>query len=199
MKKKILGVALAVTFLMGSSMIVCAEEAAPEQAAVQNYQPIMTQEILDSYQSLTADKLMESSDEKVVDEVMNIFRNAIVRRTDVWGELQDADGDGIDDRDPINGCGYIDMNYNGFDDRFEMAVSNAMAQEDPAEGLVMQLVFNVFTHRCNHGIIASSFEYDNDLGSYWSVPDYFDKCPECTDAMDDMINYLVEVVDQLNI
>ena len=133
MKKKILGVALAVTFLMGSSMIVCAEEAAPEQAAVQNYQPIMTQEILDSYQSLTADKLMESSDEKVVDEVMNIFRNAIVRRTDVWGELQDADGDGIDDRDPINGCGYIDMNYNGFDDRFEMAVSNAMAQEDPAE------------------------------------------------------------------
>lgn len=199
MKKKILGMALAAAFLMGSSMVVCAEEAAPEQTPVQNYQPVMTQEILESFQGLTADSLMESSDEEMEAMVMNVLRNAIVRRTDVWGELQDADGDGIDDRDPINGCGYIDLNYNGFDDRFEMSVVNAMAQEDPAAGLAMQLVFNVYTHRCNHGIIASNFEYDSDLGSYWSVPDYFDKCPECADAMDEMINYLLEVVDQLDI
>jgi len=194
MKKKLLGIMLAAVLLMSSSMVVCAEEAAPIQPAVQNYQPVMTQEILDSFQGLTMEAL-EGDDEASID----VLRNALVRRTDVWGSLQDADGNGIDDRDPINGCGYIDLNYNGFDDRFEMAMVNVMAQEDPEEGFVMQLVLNMFTHMCPHGVIASSFEYDSDLECYWSMPDYFDKCPECTDALDNMIDYLGEIIAQLDL
>ena len=49
------------------------------------------------------------------------------------------------------------------------------------------LTLNVlFSHRCNHGIVASSFEFDEDVGIV-SMPDYYDKCPECTEAMKDTL------------
>lgn len=35
-----------------------------------------------------------------------------ILRTDFSDGLQDADGNGIDDRDPLNGCGYMDLNHN---------------------------------------------------------------------------------------
>lgn len=40
----------------------------------------------------------------------------IIVRTDFSDGLRDADHNGIDDRDPMNGCGYTDLNYNGVAD-----------------------------------------------------------------------------------
>lgn len=134
---------MAAALLLGSGLTVCAEEAAPESAPqqVQNYQSMMTPEILASYE-VGLDNMDEHT-----------FVNAFVRRTDVWGTLQDADGDGIDDRDPINGCGYLDLNCNGFDDRFEMAVIGEVAQKDAGAGSAMQTGLNLLSHSCRHGVI----------------------------------------------
>ena len=128
---------MAAALLLGSGLTVCAEEAAPESAPqqVQNYQSMMTPEILASYE-VGLDNMDEHT-----------FVNAFVRRTDVWGTLQDADGDGIDDRDPINGCGYLDLNCNGFDDRFEMAVIGEVAQKDAGAGSAMQTGLNLLQTR----------------------------------------------------
>ncbi|MCI8948294.1 MAG: hypothetical protein HFI91_14855 [Lachnospiraceae bacterium] len=180
MKKKILGMAMGLMVLLGSSLCVCAEEQTPQ---AQNYQPIMTPEILASFET------------NVEDMDDTVFVNALVRRTDVWGSLQDADGDGIDDRDPINGCGYLDVNCNGFDDRFEMSAISQFTQENAQDGVVMQTAFNLFSHRCKHGVLYSDFVYDDDLCTYWSMPDYFDKCNECADSFDDMIADLFAIVD----
>ena len=174
MKKKVLGMLLAVGFLLGSSMLVCAEEtpageaSGPAQPQVQNYQQMMTPEILASFEKATA----------YLD--LDLCRNALVLRTDVWGTLQDADGDGIDDRDHINGCGYLDLNYNGMDDRFEMAIVNATAQENMSEGMELQTTLNQLSHQCKHGIVASQFLYDEDLNTYRSGRD-FTQCPECVE------------------
>lgn len=188
MKRTILGLTVGLIMALGSSMCVCAEEAAPEAAQEQNvqpqeqqYQPIMTPEILASFE-------MDIND---MDEM--VLSNALVRRTDSWGELQDADGDGIDDRDPINGCGYLDLNYNGFDDRFEASAVRSLANEDPVDGYAMQIMFNMLTHRCKHGIIYSEFLLDESLCTYWSIPAYFDKCEECSEAFDNMTELLSEL------
>lgn len=172
MKKKVLGMLLAVGFLLGSSLVVCAEETpageapGPAQPQVQNYQQMMTPEILASFEKATV----------YVD--LDLYKNALVLRTDVWGTLQDADGDGIDDRDPINGCGYLDLNCNGLDDRFEMVIVKVTAQENMREGMDLQATLNLLTHQCKHGIVASCFLYDADINGYWSAPDYT-QCPEC--------------------
>lgn len=177
---------LACILVLGSSLTVCAEEtpAVPE-APVQNYQQMMTPEILASFQALSFDM----DDE----EAMAVMRNSLVLRTDVWGELLDADGDGIDDRDPINGCGYVDLNYNGFDDRFEIALINMAAPEDPEGAYVAQVILNMMTHRCEHGIMASAFEYDEDMG-YWSRPDYFLKCPVCAERFENLTDDIIEIL-----
>ncbi len=189
MKRKVLGLLFACGLLFASSVTVCAEEApsVPAPAPAQNYQQMMTPEILASFQGIT----LESD--------IGILGNALVRRTDVWGTLQDADGDGIDDRDPINGCGYIDLNCNGFDDRFEMELLNATMQESPEEGYALMVTLNVlFSHRCNHGIVASAFEFDEDVGIV-SMPDYYDKCPECTEALEDTIEAVTDVIGGVNL
>ncbi len=189
MKKRALGMALAFTLLLGSSMNVCAEEAGQEQNAqpqVQNYQQMMTPEILSGF--MVGLEQMDDS----------IYASALVLRTDVWGTLQDADGDGIDDRDPINGCGYLDLNCNGFDDRFEMAVIGELGQEDPREGYVMETAFNLLSHSCKHGIIYSDFYLDKDLGCYWSVPDYFRACEECSDEFENTVDGILMMAYQLD-
>lgn len=174
MKKKVLGTLLAVGFLLGSSMLVSAEETPAGEASgsaqpqVQNYQQMMTPEILASFEKATA----------YLD--LDLCKNALVLRTDVWGTLQDMDGDGIDDRDPINGCGYLDLNYNGMDDRFEMAIVNATAQENMSEGMELQTTLNQLSHQCKHGIVASQFLYDEELNTYRSGRD-FTQCPECVE------------------
>ena len=185
MKKKVLGTIAGLMMLLGSSMCVCAEEPAPEQTVqtpqVQQYQPMMTPEILASFE-LNVDDMDET-----------VLSNALVRRTDAWGQLQDNDGDGIDDRDPINGCGYLDLNCNGFDDRFEMSVVGSLAQEDVSEANAMQMMFNLLSHSCKHGIVYSDFLYDDSVNSYWSVPDYFDKCEECSQAFVDGVDQLDQI------
>ncbi len=185
MKKKVLATIAGLIMLLGSSMCVCAEETVPEQIAqtpqTQQYQPVMTPEILASFE-LDVDDMDES-----------VLANALVRRTDVWGQLQDSDGDGIDDRDPINGCGYLDLNCNGFDDRFEMSVINNLGKEDATDAYTMQTMFGLLSHSCKHGIIYSDFLYDDSVCTYWSVPDYFDKCEECSQAFVDGVDYLDEL------
>lgn len=53
-----------------------------------------------------------------------------VKRTDFPDGLKDADGNGIDDRDPINGMGFIDLNHNGIDDRQVMLFDAAGRTEE---------------------------------------------------------------------
>ncbi len=190
MKKRALSMALALALLLGSSMNVCAEEAGQEQNAqpqVQNYQQIMTPEILASF-TVGLDQMDET-----------ILKNALVCRTDVWGTLQDADGDGIDDRDPINGCGYLDLNCNGFDDRLEMAIISELMQQDPREGYAMERAFHLLSHSCKHGIIYSDFYLDKEMGCYWSLPDYFRVCEECMDDFSDEVDDLMTLVYQLDL
>lgn len=185
MKKRVLAMACSFMLLMGSSMTVCAEETPTAQTPLQNYQQMMTPEILASFESLSWD--MED------EEAMAVMRSSLVLRTDIWGELQDADGDGIDDRDPINGCGYVDLNYNGFDDRFEMALINMAAQEDVETAYVAQVMLTMLTHRCEHGVTASAFEYDEDMG-YWSRPDYFFICPVCAQKYENLADDIIEIL-----
>ncbi|WWR15613.1 hypothetical protein V1224_14220 [Lachnospiraceae bacterium JLR.KK008] len=170
MNKKFTGFVFALALLLGSSMAVCAEEAQK-----QDFQQMMTPEILASFDSISID--MED------EEAMAVMKNAILLRTDVWGELQDADGDGIDDRDLVNGCGYIDLNCNGFDDRFELALIYKMAEYDQEGAQAVQIMFNLLSHQCRHGVVYSDFSFDEDLG-YWSMPDYFDKCEQCREEFD---------------
>lgn len=187
MSKSVWGLAMAAALLLGSGLTVCAEEAAPESAPqqVQNYQSMMTPEILASYE-VGLDNMDEHT-----------FVNAFVRRTDVWGTLQDADGDGIDDRDPINGCGYLDLNCNGFDDRFEMAVIGEVAQKDAGAGSAMQTGLNLLSHSCRHGVIYSEFMLDEELNTYWSMPAYFFECPECEDSLDEILDDMTDAIDAI--
>lgn len=209
MKKGLLSGLFAGMLLLGSSMTVFAEEpvqeiqvsveqAAEEQqteqapeAVAQDYQQIMTPEILQSFMKLDENILVTEEE-----EAWEILRNAIVRRTDAWGELEDADGDGIDDRDPINGCGYLDVNCNGYDDRFELIAINAAAQEDPVEGELLQQMFNLLSHRCKHGITVSDFMYDEEMG-YISMPNYFDQCPECEEELYEALGAVIDMFDAL--
>lgn len=221
MKKGLISGLFAGMLLFGSSMTVFAEEPVPETKAsveqtaeqaseeqqtaeqesedsqavpagfITNYQQIMTPEILQSFMKLDENILVTEEE-----EAWEILRNAIVRRTDVWGELQDADGDGIDDRDPINGCGYLDVNCNGYDDRFELIAINAAAQEDPVEGELLQQMFNLLSHRCKHGITVSDFVYDEEMG-YISMPNYFDQCPECEEELYEALGAVIDMFDAL--
>ncbi len=222
MKKGLLSGLLAGMLLLGSSMTVFAEEPVPETKAsveqtaeqaseeqqtaeqesedsqavpagfITNYQQIMTPEILQSFMKLDENILVTEEE-----EAWEILRNAIVRRTDAWGKLQDADGDGIDDRDPINGCGYLDVNCNGYDDRFELIAIDAAAQENPVEGELLQRMFNLLSHCCKHGITVSEFVYDEEMG-YISMPNYFDQCPECEEELYEALGDALDMFDALS-
>lgn len=183
MKKKGLGIFLmTAALLVGSSMTAFAEEtpaeAAPTAEAVpaQTYQQIMTPEILAGFERAP----YVESDE----EAFAIMRNAVLLRTDFGGELLDADGNGIDDRDPVNNCGYIDINCNALDDRFEIAfLGVAQTELEPEDAELFRSLLNMISHRCPHGITASRFAYDKTLNCYFSYPDYFSVCPDCQKAL----------------
>lgn len=84
--------------------------------------------------------------------------NFNLNRTDFADGLQDNDGNGIDDRDPINSLGCYDLNYDGIDDR---SIFKSPFLEDNAaymvngdvkksEKIVIQGRLN---YMCPHGII----------------------------------------------
>ena len=77
----------------------------------------------------------------------------ILERTDFPDGLIDLDGNGIDDRDPINSLNVIDLNTNGIDDRTWKGYKDDLAQD--------------FTHKngetgnchlCKHGIVTYAIE-----------------------------------------
>lgn len=192
MNRKVLGIFLVTAaLLMGSSMTVFAEEtsaeAAPTAGAVpaQTYQQMMTPEILASF---------ERAPYAESEETFAIMRNAVLLRTDFGGELLDEDGNGIDDRDPVNNCGYIDINCNALDDRFEIALlGGAQAELGPEEAQMFQVLLNTISHRCPHGIVASRFEYDATLGCYFSYPDYLMVCPKCSEELERAVESMLGI------
>lgn len=193
MNRKVLGIFLVTAALfMGSSMTVFAEETPAEEAPTagavpaQTYQQMMTPEILAGFDRAP---YVESEEEAIA-----IMRNAVLLRTDFGGELLDADGNGIDDRDPVNNCGYIDINCNALDDRFEIAfLGAAQAELEPEEAQMFQVLLNTISHRCPHGIVASRFEYDATLGCYFSYPDYLVVCPKCSAELEKAVESMLGI------
>lgn len=191
MNRKVLGIFLVTAaLLMGSSMTVFAEEtpaeAAPTAGVVpaQTYQQMMTPEILAGFDRAP---YVESEEEAIA-----IMRNAVLLRTDFGGELVDEDGNGIDDRDPVNNCGYIDINCNALDDRFEIAFLGAVqAEAGPEQAQMFQALLNMISHRCPHGIVASNFEYDATIGCIFSYPDYFRVCPKCSEELGEAVDSML--------
>ncbi|MBO5093145.1 MAG: hypothetical protein J6C33_02165 [Lachnospiraceae bacterium] len=182
----------AAALLIGSGMTAFAEEtpaeAAPEAMPVQTYQQMMTPEILASFDRAP---YVESDEEAYA-----IMRNAVLLRTDFGGELLDADGNGIDDRDLVNGCGYIDINCNALDDRFEIALLGGMQADQEltqADVELLQSLLNMISHRCPHGITASRFAYDETLGCYFSYPDYLSVCPKCSEELEETIEGMLSL------
>lgn len=71
-------------------------------------------------------------------------------RTDYSDGLQDADGNGLDDRDPLNNCGYSDLNFNCIIDGAPTYANCAFEWEltpfRMCEHNVMEGVWNVCSH-----------------------------------------------------
>ena len=65
-----------------------------------------------------------------------------ILRTDYSDGLLDRDGNGIDDRDPLNTCGYTDLNYNCLVD----GAPSHMVDLAPESKMVEY-------HLCEHGVI----------------------------------------------
>ena len=64
-----------------------------------------------------------------------------ILRTDYSDGLLDSDGNGIDDRDPWNACGYTDLNYNGVIDG-----APSLPYFIPESEMIKY-------HLCEHGVI----------------------------------------------
>lgn len=85
-----------------------------ENGVLYVFQPVMPAEVT---AALAAGPTGPMDYENPIDNF--IYEFAYIFRTDDGSGLIDADGNGIDDRDPVNACGYIDLNFNGRDDRIE--------------------------------------------------------------------------------
>lgn len=101
-------------------------------------------------------------------QTQKVFRlNGIHNR--IWGELAltrtdfpdgliDLDGNGIDDRDPINSMGFVDLNVNGIDDRTTIDSNitdlerNSIKREGVDTSSYSELYF------CKHGVVCSFFQ-----------------------------------------
>ena len=71
-----------------------------------------------------------------------------ILRTDYSDGLLDKDGNGIDDRDPYNSCGYTDLNFNCIAD-------GAVALDEyQADWLPLQVESNRYKYsKCPHGVV----------------------------------------------
>lgn len=88
------------------------------------------------------------------------------RLNDAWGELAltrtdfpdgliDLDGNGIDDRDPINSMGFVDLNVNGIDDRSTSNSNIPDLEENSIEREGIDTVFDSDYYFCKHGVVCS--------------------------------------------
>ena len=68
-----------------------------------------------------------------------------ILRTDFSDGLLDADGNGIDDRDPLNNCGYTDLNH------------NCMADGAPSKPMFISETEHTPFWTCDHGVINGTY------------------------------------------
>ena len=68
-----------------------------------------------------------------------------ILRTDFSDGLQDADGNGLDDRDPLNDCGYTDLNH------------NCMADGAPSKPMFISEAEHTPFRTCEHGVINGTY------------------------------------------
>lgn len=109
-----------ITYGKAEGRMPCAQ-GAPTAGKVAT--PIDGATLVSSYQtwSLAGDYIVDTYSNGI--KVLRSIEGSIcvdpkywIPRTDYSDGLQDADGNGIDDRDPLNNCGYVDLNYNGIMD-----------------------------------------------------------------------------------
>lgn len=72
----------------------------------------------------------------------------LIPRTDYNSGLIDEDGNGIDDRDPYNNCGYTDRNYNGIAD--EAPELSYMKESMMSPGRL-----------CEHGVVKAGWFFED--------------------------------------
>ncbi len=77
-----------------------------------------------------------------------------VTRTDFADGLIDNDGNGIDDRDPINGMGFIDLNHNGIDDRQALTMVPSYTDGSHDTPLIGDYIGECYM--CPHKILCST-------------------------------------------
>ena len=130
-----------------------------------------------------------------------------VTRTDFADGLIDNDGNGIDDRDPINGMGFIDLNYNGVDDRqvimgeyhkvqydesFEIITdavvcggNNALDYKEKTFETTRWFPFNGVSYLCPHNVVCSSANlYYGYVWASTTLPSFYvDKERICLDVI----------------
>lgn len=73
----------------------------------------------------------------------------LLERTDFPDGLIDLDGNGLDDRDPINSLGYIDLNLNGIDDRSVGVWDKTDLEKNPISR-------GGTSYMCEHGVVCKS-------------------------------------------
>lgn len=79
-----------------------------------------------------------------------------IARTDFSDGLLDMDCNGIDDRDPLNGCGYTDLDFNCVaDERQAYSVAHTLPGYFPGAECI-----SVYS-KCSHGIINECCELCN--------------------------------------
>lgn len=137
-----------------------AEGRIPAVPALNNGKEIVAQEFFDEWTCLDYYIYTYQDGSKVRVRIFdpndspykNLFDNKyIIPRTDFSDGLLDNDGNGIDDRDPYNGCGYTDLNFNCIAD-------NAPALP-PMKGCsgADETVIRV-SSKCPHGVVGGEWE-----------------------------------------
>ena len=90
-----------------------------------------------------------------------------LERTDFPDGLIDLDGNGIDDRDPINSLGYIDLNLNGIDDRAIISFGNVLKKPDLEKyALCTEDRYHPYelnNYICEHGVVCKTDNYVDKL------------------------------------
>ncbi len=132
-----------------------------------------------------------------------------VTRTDFADGLIDNDGNGIDDRDPINGMGFIDLNHNGIDDRQVLMKVPSYTDGSHDTFLIGDYIGECYV--CPHNVVCSSANpykrytgYMAFLSSFYADMDtvYLDvvcpifnseayKCKSIGDKLDEMIGDVI--------
>jgi len=83
-----------------------------------------------------------------------------LKRTDFPDGLIDLDGNGLDDRDPINSLGFVDLNVNGVDDRYIHLPGEERKYIDYAKNYTCDLerwkIDYATLYLCKHGIVCDT-------------------------------------------